>query len=118
MMRRHVAEEDAKRAAPTAHWSIAHLPQRQLAHAWPFPVSVTDDGMVRNVVPIEVPKRQAKKKPRMDWCRGWTMNEHRVAAGLKPNRHQWAYDAYGEDTDRCLLCKRERGELWATGSAA
>jgi hypothetical protein len=117
-MRRHVAEDSARRAPPTVHWSIAGLPERQLAHPWPFPVSVLADGLVRNVLPAVVPKKAAKKKPRMDWCRGWALNAQRVAAGLKPDRHQWAHDAYGDDTDRCLLCKRERWELWATGSAA
>lgn len=100
---------------------LASLPPRELVHPWPFQVSVTADGMVRNVQPVvvAVPKKKAaKKKPRMDWCRGWSLNAQRVAAGLKPDRHQWAHDAYGDGTDRCLLCKRERWELWATGSAA
>jgi ribosomal protein S30 len=102
-------------AAWAAH--LAALPARELTHPWPFPTSVTAAGLVRNVQPQPKPKKRAKGRPRMDWCRGWTMNAQLVAAGQKPNRHQWAHNAYGDDTDRCLLCKRERGELWATGTA-
>jgi hypothetical protein len=64
-----------------------------------------------------ITKPAAKKKPRMDWCRGWSLNAQRVAAGLKPNRHQWP-DGVRENTTRCQLCRREWAELWATGSAA
>lgn len=63
VMRKHVPEESARRAPPTVHWSIVHLPERQLAHPWPFPVSVTADGkLVRNAQPAE--SAPAPKKPR------------------------------------------------------
>lgn len=54
-----------KIAAPTVPHSMAHLVPRQLDHAWPFPVSVTAAGLVRNVSPAPVvqPKRRRGKPP-------------------------------------------------------
>jgi hypothetical protein len=52
--------------------SLAALPTRELAHPWPFPTSVVDGRLVRNVAPEPAPKKTRPVKgpgsPRVIRC--------------------------------------------------
>lgn len=50
-------------SSPLGEWNrwLVSMPSRLIYTPWPFPVSVTADGLVRNVVPMAAP---VAKKPR------------------------------------------------------